>query len=166
MGHDETALRLPTSIVSRVDIARVAREVEAIGSYVEQTERGKARGENRPTASAVLQDLLTTNGLDMASQANRERLYHFLIELKRQAPVMHFSFAVNPSPDFTAKLISWIRKELHPMVLLDIGLQPTIGAGCVLRTNSKYFDFSMRQHLLRQRQVLIDKLHMELPTYA
>ena len=67
---------------------------------------------------------------------------------------MHISFSADPSPLFTQKLIAWLRSEIHPLVLLQIGLQPNMGAGCVVRTSNKYFDFSLRDRFKSKGEML------------
>ena len=61
------------------------------------------------------------------------------------------SFSADPSVTFLTKLMTWLRQEIHPQVLLTVGLQPTIGAGCILRTTNRYFDFSLRQDFANKR---------------
>ena len=71
---------------------------------------------------------------------------------------MHISFSADPSPLFTQKLITWLRAELHPLVLIQIGIQPNMGAGCVVRTTNKYFDFSLRSRFKEKGAVLTQLL--------
>jgi hypothetical protein len=163
---EEAVIVLPKSVVSRIDATRLAREVEILGGHIEQTERSKERTPKSLVPSRVLDDMLKTNKLDLESTADRERLYHFLIELKANAPAIHMSFAVDPPVEFTAKLITWLRDEIHPLVLLDIGLQPTIAAGCIIRTTNKYFDCSVRQHLQQNRPKLREMMHGSKPSHA
>jgi F0F1-type ATP synthase delta subunit len=40
------------------------------------------------------------------------------------------------------------------MVLVQIGLQPNLGAGCVVRTTNKYFDMSLRTKFFDSRDKL------------
>lgn len=150
-------LMLPVSVVSRVDATRLAREVESVGSFLEQQKHHKGRTQIAiPSLSRILGDVTQANNLDLAKSADRERLYHFLIELKADAPMIHMSFAVEPPTLFVAKLITWLRSEIHPLLLLDIGLQPSIAAGCIIRTTNKYIDCSMRQHLVANKPRLLE----------
>ena len=54
--------------------------------------------------------------------------------------------------------MAWFRAEAHPYVLLKVGLQPNIAAGCVIRTSNKYFDLSFRNQFSRSK----DKLSIAL----
>jgi len=42
-----------------------------------------------------------------------------------------------------------------------VGLQPTIAAGIVLRTPNHQFDFSLRQHLYKNRAKLREALEVK-----
>ena len=56
--------------------------------------------------------------------------------------------------------MTWLRREIHPLVLMTVGLQPNIGAGCIVRTTNKYFDFSLRQDFANKRDLLQAALEM------
>jgi F0F1-type ATP synthase delta subunit len=98
------------------------------------------------------------NKLNLLQAEDRVALQQFLDAVKRQSPVIHMSFSADPSAAFIEKLMVWLRREIHPVLLLTIGLQPTIGAGCIVRTTNKYFDFSLRQDFLKKRDLLLAKL--------
>jgi F0F1-type ATP synthase delta subunit len=63
---------------------------------------------------------------------------------------------------FISKIISWFRKEVNPQILLQVGVQPNITAGCVLRTPNKYFDLSLKQRMLQNKDSLAQKLNEAL----
>lgn len=150
-------LVLPASIVSRVDIIRLARELEAVTGTIQQQALAQ-KHEAVPPLSKVLGEIVEANKLSVSRKEDRERLAQFLKDLKTNAPSIHMSFATVPPSTFTAKLVDWLRNEIHPLLLLDIGLQPSIAAGCVIRTTNKYFDCSMRQHLLTNRPKLVEMM--------
>ncbi len=153
-----TVLTLPASVVSRVDIIRLARELEAVTGAIEQRELTKNHETSLSPLSKVLKEIVEANKLSLARKEDRARLSQFLKDLKADAPSIHMSFAAIPPSAFTAKIVDWLRNEIHPLLLLDIGLQPSIAAGCVIRTTNKYFDCSMRQHLLTSRPKLIEMM--------
>ncbi len=150
-------LSLPASVVSQVDAGRMTRELEALDSHFEQKHNGQS-GTVLPKLSPMLDESARLNQLDLSEAAERTRLHNFLKEVKSDAPVIHMSFAVEPPSVFTAKLVSWLRDEIHPMLLLEVGLQPSIAAGCIIRTTNKYFDCSMRQHLVQNKPRLMELL--------
>jgi F0F1-type ATP synthase delta subunit len=152
-------MRLPLMVISPVDIARLYRELTALDEYlVQQKLRDSAQVVSLPRTSRLLDDVAKLNNFDLLEKKERERLLKFLDNVSRQAPVLHFSFAADPSAAFMSKIVEWLRSETHPLALIQVGLQPSIAAGCVLRTENKYFDFSLRRHFLENRQLLIDRL--------
>jgi F0F1-type ATP synthase delta subunit len=158
-------LTLPVLITSSADVGRLARELEQIDNALLQLGLRAAAGEIKmPGTSRLMDQMLQLNKLNLLLADDRVLLQAFLAAVRDKAPVLHMSFSTDPSPAFTEKLIAWLRLEIHPELLLTVGLQPTIGAGCVVRTNNKYFDFSLRQDFLKKRQLLLDKLVPAAPT--
>jgi F0F1-type ATP synthase delta subunit len=161
MEHDATQpnLHLPTSVTSRIDLGRLIREVEALNEFLEQAAiRQPGSAVKMPKTSRFLDEILELNKINVLVEADRSRLRAFLTIVKQKAPVLHMSFSADPSPVFTQKLTTWLRREIHPFVLLQVGLQPNIGAGCVVRTTNKYFDFSLRERFTASRPLLMQKL--------
>lgn len=158
MAPSETAvLTLPAVVVSRVDVMRLLRELDAVAATHAQAKIAKAKPETT-RLSKMLDEVVHVNKLDLSRDGDLTRLQGFLQELKRHAPTIHMSFATVPTGVFTTKIVEWLRDEVHPLMLLDIGLQPSIAAGCVIRTTNKYIDCSMRQHLLKNRPQLIEMI--------
>jgi F0F1-type ATP synthase delta subunit len=147
----DEVLSIPNTVVSRIDVALVG--------LLEQQSHQHHKDRDETKVSPVLQEMVESNHLDLAETVDRQRLYSFLSALKIDAPQLHMSFAAEPSVEFTGKLINWLREEIHPLLLLDIGLQPTIAAGCIIRTTNKIIDCSMRQHLLSNRDDLLRRLN-------
>ncbi len=151
-------LSLPASLVSRSDVRRLAQEVEILDNQIIQHARVSNDKPGLPRLSRILEDIVEVNKLDFNKAADRQKLQQFLLEIKKTAPSLHMSFATEPSALFTGKLVSWLRNEINPLLLLDIGLQPSIAAGCIIRTTNKIIDCSMRQHLLANRPELLRRL--------
>lgn len=158
MAHKPEIIKLPTALVSRGDSVFLGRELELLNDKLTQASHQSNDAVKLPRLSRVLEELAEQNNLDLRQPDVRQRLLKFLKDLKGQAPVIHISFATEPSSKVITRLISWLRAEVHPLILLNVGLQPSIAAGCVVRTNSKYFDFSMRQHLSNHRAELVERL--------
>lgn len=164
---DTGTLTLPIQATGRVDIGRLLREVEQVDNFLKQAAiREPGTTMKLPKTSRLLDELTATNKLNLLREDDRARLLNFLITVKSMAPVLHMSFSVDPSPSFVQKLMTWLRSEIHPLVLLQVGLQPNIGAGCVVRSTNQYFDFSLRQHFKKQRPLLMQKLHGDMQPKA
>ena len=156
---NDTYLQLPISVVSKVDVGRLYREVETIDSFLKQAAiREPGTAVKMPKTSRLFDETLEVNKLNVLHADERARLYDFLKEVKSDAPILHMSFSADPSPLFTQKLITWLRSEIHPVVLLQIGIQPNMGAGCVVRTTNKYFDFSLRSRFKDSSKTLVSLL--------
>ncbi|HET7320707.1 MAG TPA: hypothetical protein VFI84_03950 [Candidatus Saccharimonadales bacterium] len=159
MAHEPAGLSLPLLVISPSDVSRLARELEGLNDYLHQAGLRKG-GEavKLPRTSRMLDELATANGLSFLQAGDREKAAAFLSETAKSSPVVTMSFAAEPSSAFLAKVVTWLRQNIHPSLLLRVGLQPTIAAGFTLRTTNKYFDFSLRQHFDEQRPLLIEKL--------
>lgn len=151
--------KLPLSIITIIDVARVSREVSGIDDFmVESAAKAASQRPSLPRMSRNLEELTNQNGFNLLVEDDRKALRDLLSDLRRSAPVMHISFASDPPANFLIRLITWLRAEIDPQLVLKIGLQPTIAAGCVLRTNNKYFDFSLRQHIEDKADVLMQQI--------
>ena len=152
-------LALPVSAVGRVDVGRLLREVETLDAFLAQAAvRSPGTPVKMPRTTKILDDVLQTNRLNFLIEEERSRLLNFLMEVYGKAPIIHMSFSADPSPLFLQRLVTWLRQEIHPLVLLQVGMQPNMGAGCVVRTTNKYFDFSLRTRFRERRMILAHRL--------
>jgi F0F1-type ATP synthase delta subunit len=98
--------------------------------------------------------LARENEVNLLEEKHRTKLMEMLKDIHKNAPSLHISFAVEPSPKALEQILVWMRQNIHPQVLLSVGLQPAIAAGCILRTTNKIFDLSLRTYLKQQSQYL------------
>jgi F0F1-type ATP synthase delta subunit len=149
-------MALPVLAATPTDIGRLQLELAAIDEAQAGIRKG---GELKmPHTSRLMDQLIEVNRLTLLHDQDRIALKEFLADIKEKAPVIHMSFSADPTPRFTQKLVTWLRKEIHPSLLLTIGLQPTIGAGCIVRTTNKQFDFSLREDFKKKRDLLRSQL--------
>ena len=166
MAHEQTdhssqrhVTHLPLLVASPGDINRLSRELERIDEALMASGiRGGEVASKLPRTSKLMDEIVGLNHLNLLREGDRRMLKQFLEAVTRRAPVLHMSFSADPSTTFLEKLVAWLRREIHPQVLLTVGLQPSIGAGCVVRTPNHQFDFSLRQDFTRKRQLLLDAL--------
>lgn len=157
--HHAQHLILPATITGLTDVTRLQRESETLDEYLRQAALRKGgHATELPKIPVMLDDVATVNHMNLLQEADRKKLADFLQHLQTAVPVVHMSFASEPSTEFTAKIVTWLRQNIHPLMLVQVGLQPSIAAGCTLRTTNKVFDFSLRQHFVRNRQILVDTL--------
>ncbi|MBX4190657.1 hypothetical protein KW794_01070 [Candidatus Saccharibacteria bacterium] len=145
-------LKLPTGLIGLADVARLNRELNSLDDFF-------AGAKNRPAGTAssqvpkisrILQAIASDNKVNLVDENERAQLQKRLSEIYDHAPSIHISFAVEPSPKALEKILVWARQNVHPQTLLQVGLQPGIAAGCMLRTNNKVFDMSLRSNLQKQ----------------
>lgn len=148
---------LPLMVVGPVDVGRLIRELEAIDNQLLQAKLRNTET-RAPRMGHLMEQTVEMNKLNILQDEDRKRLQHLLQSVHEQAPVLHVSFSADPSPVFLEKLMAWLRREIHPVVLMTIGLQPNIGAGCIIRSSNKQFDCSLRQDFLKKRDLLMAKI--------
>lgn len=153
---------LPLSVASPVDLGRLIRELEAIDNALMQLGlRSGGEAPKLPKTTILMDQTIEMNKLNLLQGEDRKSLMLFLVSIREKAPRLHMSFSADPSEKFISDLILWLRKSVHPLVLLTIGLQPNIGAGCMVRTTNKYFDFSLNKELAKNREMLMEKLRAD-----
>ncbi len=151
---------LPTDVVSPTDVARLNRELENLDEFFRQSEiRQGGTPQSAPRYSRLLDSVVVANGLNLLQRSDRESLIEKMKHLKEHAPVMHISFSVDPPGPYVQKIVYWLRKNIQGLILVRVGLQPNIGAGCVVRTTNKSFDFSLRRFFTSKRDFFAKKLH-------
>jgi F0F1-type ATP synthase delta subunit len=155
----KVTFQLPSGVVGKGDIARLKREMINMNDQIIGI---RYKGED-PTKlvqlfSPLLINLATTNRLNLVDDKHREALSKVLDEIQETAPVLHISFTAEPSAKATERVVTWLRTNIHPLVLVQIGLTPNIAAGCILRTPNKVFDMSLKETLNQQSPYLLKLL--------
>jgi F0F1-type ATP synthase delta subunit len=164
VAHD-LGLQLPPIVVGKSDLTRLRRELESLEEYLHQAALRKESPETLklPKTSRLLDELVQLNGFNLLHRADHERAKMMLEQAATKAPQLHFSFSVEPSSAFLAKLTTWVRQNIHPQALIQVGLQPSIAAGCVVRTANKQFDLSLRQSFEKHKTMLAEQLRSAKP---
>ncbi len=155
-----TAFSLPTTVITLIDLGRLQRELEAVELFMAQASI-RAAGTNMvlPRTTKNLELTCSQNKLNLLTASDRQKLGEELKLVRAKAPKVHISFAADPSAAFLGRVVTWFRTTVHPLTILQVGLQPTIAAGCVIRTSNKYFDLSLRKDFDRQTEFLTKVLH-------
>lgn len=162
-----SSFQLPVNIVSPSDVGRLIREAKLLDEFLRSAAlRQAGEAMKLPKTSRLFDELVETNQLDMLNEEHRQSLVDQLSELKAKAPTIHMSFSTDPPPAIMRHLMEWLRREIHPQLLVRVGLQPNIGAGCVLRTNSRYFDFSLKQYFAGKRDLFVKELRAKIESGA
>ncbi len=149
------AFQLPSTVYGRAEIARMQRELGKIDDFfVDAAKRKPGTSITPPRVTQILDEVARSNGFNLLEAKGRQDLSDALKKLIKQAPSLHISFAAEPSPKAFETILNWFRENIHPNVLLSIGLQPNIAAGCILRTPNKIFDLSVTARLKDQEGYL------------
>lgn len=151
-------LKLPTVVASRRDVIRLHREVRTFIDIVTQSIMRHENPIKYPAISEQLRAIATANQVDLRDTKHTEKLLDLLEDVKEHAPSVHISFPTEPTADILEKLVAWFRTEVDPHAVIQVGLQPTIAAGVVVRTPNHQFDFSLRRHLYANRKKLGEAL--------
>jgi hypothetical protein len=150
---------LPVDVISAHDVTNLIKELDEIDSFFMQVKlRRGGTSVELPKLTSVMENLLNYNGLNLLKEADRTKLKLILQTVRTQAPVLHFSFSSDPPRRFLEKLIAWVRAEINPLALIQIGLQPNIGAGFTLRTVNHFFDLTLKKHLDASSDLLLKEI--------
>jgi hypothetical protein len=151
----------PEALTGHADLARLLRELEVLDNDLE-SQRARNRGSNEgyhlPNTSRALNDFLEANKIDIANDHARMELRTSLRKLKDHAPVVHLTFATEADPESLQKVVGWIRRELHPQALINVGLQPSLIGGVYVRTPNHVHDFSIRAYMKNSREIIVKAL--------
>lgn len=152
-------IKLPERMIGSVDLSRTIRELKTIDDWLNQAAlRGSGQAVSIPKTSTTLEEIASLNGVSLLDKSHRAQLIAVLDAFALHAPRIHMSFAVEPSGPFTRRMVVWMRTNVNPVMLLEIGLQPTLAAGCTVRTTNKLFDMSLRHRFTESRLQLVESI--------
>ena len=158
--ENKNSLVLPIAVVSPTDLARLDREIDNLDEFFRQSAiRTGGSPQSAPRYSRLLDEVVVANGLNLLQQAERDSLKTKIKQKLVKAPVMHISFSVDPPGPYVQKIVFWLRNNIQDDILVSVGLQPNIGAGCVVRTTNKSFDLSLRSFFDSKHEFFMNKLH-------
>lgn len=147
--------KLPLTITGKAEVARLQRELSRLDDFfVDAAKRKPGQPISPPRITHALDDTARLNGINLLEAKGRKDMSLTLAAISAGVPSLHISFAAEPSPKALETVLQWLRANIHPQTLISIGLQPTIAAGCVLRTPNKIFDFSVGAKLKDQEEYL------------
>lgn len=145
---------LPTLMLGPADVNRTLLELQELEDFLRQVSARKTADVSLPKMSRTLESLADINGIDLLKAESRTQLLGFVQQIQERAPVLHFSFASEPSAAFTAHIVEWLRANVSKYALVQVGLQPSIAGGCIVRSTNKVFDLSLRRHFKDHAAVL------------
>ncbi len=153
-GTASKKLKLTDNIISGLDLGRTIRELEKIDDFLHQEELRETTPADVKTTE-TLKGLIDANQVTLSDTRQRKWLLDSLGEIKLGGKKVHISFAVEPSPDVLQKITVWMRQNIEEYLIVNVGIQPTISVGCVVRTENKVFDMSLRNRFSNSKQLLM-----------
>lgn len=141
---------LPNFVVSKRDIIKMQRYIELYLDAMLQQRVSKSTAQvdrATPKLTKKIEDLFSQNHLD-PNEVSLKAVHGKLEEIKEHAYNVRIAFASEPSDEVIGRVADWFRREIDNTILLQVGVQPSIAAGCVLQTGPHRYDFSLRQQLL------------------
>jgi F0F1-type ATP synthase delta subunit len=160
MDHEVTFI-LPDLVAGKVDIMRLRRELDALYEFLHQAALRHDAGTEvkMPKTSRLLDELVKANNLNLLDRTQFEGTVAQLDNILAHAPQIHIAFSTDPSAAFVGRVVGWLRQNVDKGVLVQVGLQPSLAAGCVVRTTNKQFDLSLKKHFKDARPKLMEQLH-------
>lgn len=148
-------LEVPIGLVNKGDVLRMQRELNALNDYfVGAAHRQGGTSMMLPKTTRLLHQMAEINKVNLLDPADRQALGEALDELLKVAPSLHMSFATEPTPQAVEPILKWLRANISPVVLLEVGVAPAIAAGCIVRGPNKLFDMSLRVYMQQQAHFL------------
>lgn len=154
-------IKLPTSVITRLDIARAVTELEQVGAGLTTASIQSQVGVEtqwQPSTSEQLGALLELNPFDLHDVRQREEFTHSLRQLKEAAPVVHMTFSGPADGESLRELIQWLRESVHPQAVIQVGLQPELVGGVYVRTKNHVHDLSLRARLADHRHLITEQV--------
>ena len=153
---------LPPSVITKLDVSHLITEVEQVDNELTTAAvRAKAGSQvaTHPTISQQLTDFLLLNKIAIdADGRKRTELIKQLRKMKAVVPIIHMTFAVKADPESLQQLAQWLRTSIHPLAVIEVGLQPALVAGVYLRTPNHVHDLSLRALLDGGHDLIVKEL--------
>jgi len=156
-----TEFILPPNVVSKLDVSHLVAEAERADNELTAEAVGEKIGSYEHPELVIsdqLKSFLEQNSIKLDNSHDRSELITQLRLLKDKVPVVHMTFAVIADRESLQQLIEWFRASVHPQVVIEAGLQPSLVAGVYLRTPNHVHDLSLRAALDGRHGALVEEL--------
>lgn len=140
--------RLTPDLYSRTQLQHVQRQLHKVRSTT-------TKGSNRVSD---LDNFLDGNKLDKLDANNLVTIKQFIDSTLKTAPQISIVLATLPTSSERDELVNWFRSNIQPNLLMHFIQNDDILAGCVVRTDSAVYDWSLQQAL----RTNVDRLAQEL----
>ncbi len=158
MSDSKTYFKLPLSVSRPADLSRLIHELTQINEDLDQERIRNPHQKPEIKTSSKMTDVLTANNIDITTKEHRDGLLKIFNRLSERNQIINISFASEATPEFIEKIVEWFRKEIDPYCFIVVGINPTIGVGCIARTKNKVFDMSLKSGLNSTRELLTSRI--------
>ena len=154
----EPGIQLSDLIITPLELGKIQRELFALNEFLGANSHGKRSGSSLPYTSPLLSNMLKSSGLNILKSDERDQFIKQLDYVRRTAPTVQMSFGSEPTKQALRVLVRWFRDNGHPNTLISPAVNPKIAGGCIVRTSTKSFDFSLQQLFSKSVSELAKKL--------
>lgn len=142
MAARDQELVLTKRFISRKDVLKAAREIEQLRDrLIADRVRGK-KSDIEP--SEGISALMEANKVETVTPETLDELKKKIEFKVDRLPMLRFIFSDEPDSEFMARLVTWLRVEVHPAVLVMYSVQQQIAGGYILTTDHRRYDHSWR----------------------
>ena len=154
-------LTLPPTVATKAQLLSLRKNLDEVLESINQNNiriKEDVEAQPAPDVSGSLASLLAVNKLKPSAEVMTQ-LKKWVEYLLHHAPIVRLTFSSEPGPKELSRMIDWFRQETGLVVLLHIGLQPSIAGGVMVRTTSHRYDLSLRNDLLSRTDKFIDAVN-------
>lgn len=149
--------KVPGDIQTPEQLQAAIYEVERYAEWLRETGvRHEVGATNLPDEPGMATETLAVvKAWQARKKVTAESLSQLAAALRGyHPPVVHLVLADIAPPALRQRLSAWLRANCHPMALLAMSADSTIGGGVVIRTTNRLYDESFRHRLVAGRDAL------------
>ncbi len=150
---------LPLFVRTKTQVRELIQEILGIEDFLYKAQvRETGAKMSLPKTTPDLDKLAEANKMNVLNHQQRMELAKYLRSVYIQAPVINVYFSVSENPRFIEGVLSWFRKEVSPVALIELNSHSKVGAGCIIRIKHKTYDFSLKKRFDDNYHVLQEAL--------
>lgn len=138
-------LRLPEQVQTELDLQALLTALRTKRADESQT--------------SLLQSFWQANPKISPDENYRKMLVEQVEKIVEDSEKVTISLAQAPDSEFLTELVSWLRSNVKPYLVLDVQIDPMLIGGLVLRTREHIYDWSLRRQLNTTKPKLTELLY-------
>jgi len=149
--------KLIKEIITTEELNSILLEIDKIQREVFEKQNGSLSKIAKELENHQLENYLLE--LEKIYPKNPEEQFSSLEKLKKNLQIIsqiRIQIAYPVSKAFLKNIVSWIEKETHKKLILDIILNPKIVGGAIIEYQGKYENFSLEKEIdkiIREKQI-------------